>query len=134
MKANNRLHFISSHYKIPVICLLLFLSLHVTAQTAKKQTAIPNLVGITLSDAKKVLSKANIAIGAIIFSGGENTDTINDSHIIIRQYPASKTDPASLRLFRKNRLIDIWVSKIYLWDSVLNKTRSAGKRINHDFH
>jgi beta-lactam-binding protein with PASTA domain len=120
------------HYKILATFLFTLFTLALFGQSDKNKIIVPNLVGMTLSEAKKVLSKSNVNIGAIVTSGETDLKKDADSLIVYHQNPSSKSTSASLKSFKKNKLIDIWLSKNYSMDS-LNSTKPAKRKIINDF-
>ena len=114
-------------YKIPATFLFMLFNLALLGQSGNRNSTVPNLVGMTLNEAKKVLSKRNVNIGAIVTSGEVNLKTQADSLIVYRQNPDSKSSSAALSSFKKDKLIDIWVGKIYSLDS-LSKPKAVENR------
>jgi hypothetical protein len=66
---------------------------------------IPNLVGMTIQEAKITLRKHNIEIGAII----QMDDKILDSQIVYKQNPTSLTKNGQPNFVRQKQTIDLWV-------------------------
>lgn len=120
------------NYKIPVTFLFTLFNLALLGKSGIKYDTVPNLVGMTLNEAKKVLRKANVNIGAIITSGEVDLKTQADSLIVFHQNPDSKSSSAALKSFKRNQLIDIWVSGNYSPDS-LSKPKVPYKKVNSDF-
>lgn len=121
------------NYKIPVTFLFTLFNLALLGKSGIKYDTVPNLVGMTLNEAKKVLRKANVNIGAIITSGEVDLKTQADSLIVYHQNPNSKSSSAALNSFKRKKLIDIWVGEIYSVNS-LRKPKGPYRKINNDFH
>jgi PASTA domain len=99
-------------------------------QSNKKGISIPNIIGMTLGEAKKILAENNVSIGAIISE--LNDHPLNDSLLVIRQTPESTGDPSTIKRFKKNPMIDIWITRNITYNSdSLNKSKPAKK--NNDF-
>lgn len=119
------------HYKTLSTFLFSLFTLALFGQSGKNKIVVPNLVGMALSEAKKVLSKSNVSIGAVVTSGEIDLKKDVDSLIVYRQNPNSKSNSTSLNSFKKNKLIDIWVVKNYSMDS-LNKPKPVNRKVNND--
>ena len=77
------------------------------------QLAVPDLVGLTVSQAREYLSGDNVGVGVIITTGAV-TDTANA--YIVKQNPAPTTQLPSGETvhnrIRPGQLMDIWISNI----------------------
>lgn len=75
------------------------------------QIAVPDLIGLTVAQAKQYISGDNIGIG-VILTDGEVSDTANA--FIVRQNPEAKTTLPTGEIvdnrIRPGQLMDIWIS------------------------
>jgi hypothetical protein len=73
--------------------------------------AIPNVVGLTVKEAKIVLQKNKFEIAAIIYDEqSNNVDTL----FVYKQNPPSVNEKGDSNFLKKNNnLIDIWVGNLY---------------------
>jgi len=68
--------------------------------------AFPNVVGLTLREAKIVLQKNKVDIGAIIYNpGSKNLDTL----VVYKQNPPNTNENGDTNYLKKNNLIDLWL-------------------------
>ena len=109
-----------------------FFGLTSFGQSGKNKITLPNLIGMTLREAKKVLVKSNLGIGAIITSGNIDLDVEADSLIVYRQNPSSKSNTVSSNYLKKNKLIDIWLTRNNGLNS-LNKPKQRNRKSINDF-
>ncbi|TXH20914.1 MAG: PASTA domain-containing protein [Chitinophagaceae bacterium] len=68
---------------------------------------VPDLIGMTYSEAKALLDSKGIGLGAVI-ANANVTDTL--SSFIFRQSPPKFDDEGNIRSIRPGQLIDIWLS------------------------
>ena len=112
----------STYRKIGFLFLFIFITgnLSVFAQAVKKAT-VPDVVGMTLKDARKIIRAKNMEIGAIIYTDEPgNTGNL----FIIKQAPAAINTKGTANLILKQKLIDLWVvSTIFLVDSLQKPPR-----------
>jgi beta-lactam-binding protein with PASTA domain len=118
------------HYKLLIIFSFLLLSLSVCAQSSKKKIPIPNVAGMTLKEATKILQSKNLQIGAILI---DSEDKNWDSAIVYRQNPAAKNAKGIQNFIQKGKFIDLWVFKSKALSDTLKKpTRKVKVIIKKD--
>ena len=94
------------------------------ARIALKNVAVPDLIGMTVKDAEKIMSKKGLEIGAII-TPSEIDSTKFDSQIIFKQRPSPRNRKGVQRYILKGQLIDIWAAGQIPISDTLKKTRQT---------
>jgi len=74
----------------------------------QKKTAVPNLLGMTYKDAKKILGAKKIEVRAVVFQ--QETDTSDlDNMVVVNQRPKARSDKGIQNYFNKQKLMDVWI-------------------------
>jgi beta-lactam-binding protein with PASTA domain len=105
-------------YKMVLIFSFLLLSQSVCAQSSKKNIPIPNVAGMTLKEATKLLQSKNLETGAIIFDS-ENKNW--DSAIVYKQNPSAKNAKGIQNFIQKGKFIDLWIFSSKILSDTLKK-------------
>ena len=74
----------------------------------QKKVAVPDLVGMTVADVKKVLHSKSLNIGAIIPQSETDSESF-DKHIVYKQNPSPRNNKGVQNYIRKGQFIDLWV-------------------------
>lgn len=88
--------------------------------------SVPNLIGLTYSEARASLESKGVGLGSVITSPGVS-DTANA--YVYRQNPERFDVDGNLRSIRPGQIVDLWLS---LERPVVDSTGSGGGRVNTD--
>ena len=72
------------------------------------ENPVPNFIGLTLTQAKELLSASNLSLGSVL-TDGLLTDTANA--YVFQQVPAEKNALGGSNLVRAGESIDLWISQ-----------------------
>ncbi|MHB1922446.1 MAG: PASTA domain-containing protein [Chitinophagaceae bacterium] len=72
------------------------------------ENPVPNFLGLTLTQAKELLSASNLTLGSVL-TDGLLTDTANA--FIFQQVPAAKNALGGPNLVRAGESVDLWISQ-----------------------
>lgn len=88
--------------------------------------SVPDLIGLTYSEARASLDSKGVGLGSVITSPGVS-DTANA--YVYRQNPERFDVDGNLRSIRPGQIVDLWLS---LERPVVDSTSSGGRRVNTD--
>lgn len=74
----------------------------------QKNIAVPDLLGMTVKEAKKILQSKSLYIRAIIPLSENGLQNL-DKQIVCKQTPSSKNSKGVQNYIRKGQLMDFWV-------------------------
>jgi beta-lactam-binding protein with PASTA domain len=115
-----------THYKLLIIFSFIHFNISVCAQSLKKRSPIPNVAGMTLKEATKILQSKNLQVGAILI---DSEDKNWDSAIVYRQNPAAKNAKGIQNFIEKGNFIDLWIFKSKALSDTLKKPTRKVKAI-----
>jgi beta-lactam-binding protein with PASTA domain len=98
-----------------------------SALKAKNYSFVPDLVGMSLREAKKTIKTKRFIVGALITDSGTDT-TLIDKLIVYKQNPPAKNSKGLYNRILKGKVIDIWLGKALTIEDTLSKTRDTLSR------
>jgi len=100
--------------------------------TSQKSIAVPDLICMSVKEAKEKLRSKGLYIGAIIPSSEIELQNL-DEQMIYKQTPASKNSKGTQNYIRKGQLIDFWVvGKESIVDTLKKTVQKIRVAVKHD--
>jgi len=96
----------------------------------QKSISVPNIIGMTVEEAERVLRNKRLDIGAIIYGSESNVDSLK-SLIIYKQNPSAKNSKNVQNYLRKGQLIDVWAASSKVSEDTLKQSNK--RKTNHDY-
>ncbi len=118
--------------KISIIAALIFFTCEsIHAQNlrliAKTHSYVPDLVGMSLLEAKKRIKSKRFIVGALITDLGTDA-TLLDKLIVIKQNPPAKNSKGLNTYIVKGRVIDLWLAREFIIQDTLSKVHDTLSR------
>jgi PASTA domain len=91
----------------------------------QEKIKVPNLIGLTLKDAKKLIQNSSLELASIIHD--TETNSINlDKCFVIKQNPSPKNERKKQNYIQKGGIIDLWIAEpISMKQSVKTNSRKV---------
>jgi beta-lactam-binding protein with PASTA domain len=71
--------------------------------TGNEELDVPDLVGVTLAEAKSILESSGLNVGSILPTGSD------DNQYVYKQAPDHLTPTGNVRRMRQGQIVDLWV-------------------------
>jgi beta-lactam-binding protein with PASTA domain len=96
----------------------------------QKSISVPNIIGMTVEEAERVLRNKRLGIGAIIYGSESNVDSLK-SLIIYKQNPSAKNSKDVQNYIRKGQLVDVWTASSKVSGDTLKQSNK--RKTSHDY-
>jgi PASTA domain len=96
----------------------------------QKSISVPNIIGMTVEEAERLLRNKRLDIGAIIYGSESNVDSLKRL-IIYKQNPSAKNSKNVQNYILKGQLIDVWTASSKESGDTLKQSNK--RKTNHDY-
>lgn len=94
-----------------ILFIIFFNSISTYCQAQQPKILVPNLVGMTLKNAKQLLHKKNLKIAAVITFERDLDSKNLDTLIAYKQNPMNVKRNNARNFIKRGATIDVWVTK-----------------------